>query len=146
MTSPPIRSTDPIIIVDDDLDDHFIFREISGRLQLVNELKFFKNANELLGYLRHTEDHPFVIFCDINMPIITGIELRRKIDADEALRRKSIPFVFFSTAASKPQVLEAYEMSVQGFFLKQPSFIETERIFKLILEYWDASLHPNTIK
>jgi CheY-like chemotaxis protein len=78
----------------------------------------------------------------MNMPRMSGLELRRRINEDEILRRKSIPFVFFTTAASKQQVEEAYDLTVQGFFIKEPSFIETQRTFKLILEYWDKCKHP----
>ena len=139
-------NSEPIIIVDDDTDDHFIFTEIAERLDLQNEIKFFKNGNEVLAYLRTTTDKPFIILCDINMPHISGLELRKTINEEEYLRRKSIPFVFFSTAANKQQVRTAYDLTVQGFFLKEQTFIETEHTFKLILDYWDKCLHPNSAK
>ena len=144
--SSPILSEDPIIIVDDDTDDHFIFQEIAERLQLQNEIRFFRNASEALEYLRTTSEKPFIIFCDINMPAISGLQFRKTINDEEHLRRKSIPFVFFSTSAGKEQVSLAYDLTVQGFFLKAPSFIETERTFKMALEYWDKCIHPNTVK
>jgi CheY-like chemotaxis protein len=142
----PVHSKGPLIIVDDDYDDHFIFNEICNRLHVENELKFFKNGEELIDYLNKTTDQPFIILCDISMPGVDGLDLRRKIAANETLRMKSIPFIFFSTSASPTQVRDAYDLTVQGFFLKQPSFIETEKTFKLIMEYWDACLHPNAVK
>jgi CheY-like chemotaxis protein len=141
-----LKSSSPIVVIDDDLDDHFIFKEICTRLRVKNELIFFKNGTELLTYLRVPGHNPFIILCDINMPAMNGIELRRNIEADTELKRKSIPFVFFSTAASKRMVVEAYDLTVQGFFIKQASIIETELTFKLILEYWDTCVHPNTLK
>jgi CheY-like chemotaxis protein len=146
MTSQIIRSQEPIIIVDDDLDDHFIFKEICGRLHLKNELKFHKNGEELIAYLKQTADKPFIILCDINMPGVNGLDLRKRISDNDYLRKKSVPFIFFSTAASPRQINEAYELTVQGFFLKQSSFIETEKTFRLILQYWDTCLHPNSRK
>lgn len=139
-------SKEPIIVVDDDLDDHFIFREIAERIRLTNEIIFFRNGFEFINYLKTTTDNPFIIFCDINMPTMGGLETRKRIIEDDYLRKKSIPFVFFTTAASKVQVSEAYELTVQGFFIKQPSFDETERTFKLILDYWDRCKHPNSYK
>ena len=138
-------SSDPIIIVDDDTDDHYIFKEIADRLKLENEVKFFRNGKEVLTYLETTKDKPFIIFCDLNMPHMDGLELRRTINNEEHLRRKSIPFIFFTTAASKAQIREAYDLTVQGFFLKESSFIETELTFRLILEYWDKCKHPNAV-
>jgi CheY-like chemotaxis protein len=141
-----MNNSEPIIIVDDDMDDHFIFREIAIKIELANELVFLRNGVEALTYLRTTKQHPFIIFCDMNMPNMDGLTLRKQINAEEFLRRKSIPFVFFTTAASKTQIQEAYDLTVQGFFLKESSFIETERTFRLILEYWDKCRHPNSVR
>lgn len=141
-----MNTTEPIIIVDDDMDDHFIFREIALKLKLNNELIFFRNGAEVLPYLRTTDQKPFIIFCDMNMPTMDGLELRRQINTDEYLRKKSIPFVFFTTAASKQQVQQAYDLTVQGFFLKESSFIETEKTFQLILDYWRKCKHPNSVR
>jgi CheY-like chemotaxis protein len=140
-----MNSHEPIIIVDDDTDDHFIFREIATKLNLGNDLIFFRNGLEALSFLRTTTLKPFIIFCDMNMPKMDGLQLRRQINHEEPLRKKSIPFVFFTTAASKHQIEEAYDLTVQGFFLKERSFIETEKTFKLVLDYWDKCKHPNAL-
>jgi CheY-like chemotaxis protein len=139
-------SQEPILIIDDDLDDHAIFKEISERLKLTNELIFFRNGLEVLPFLRTTDKKPFIIICDMNMPIMGGLELRKKINEEEYLRKKSIPFIFFTTASSNRQVQEAYDLTVQGFFIKESSFIETENTFKLILDYWDKCKHPNAVR
>jgi CheY-like chemotaxis protein len=133
---------EPIVVIDDDTDDHFIFGEVCQKLKLRNELKFFKTGASALQYLRTTQDQPSIIFCDINMPQMNGIELRRIIDKDEALRKKSIPFVFLTTAASKAQINEAYDLTVQGLFIKESSFDDTEKVLKLIFEYWQKCKHP----
>lgn len=141
-----MTSSGPIIIVDDDTDDHFIFKEVAARLNLQNEILFFRNGHDVLPYLRTTTQKPFIIFCDVNMPQMDGLELRKVIQAEDYLRSKSIPFVFFTTGASLHQVRQAYDLTVQGFFIKESSFTETEKTFKLILDYWDKCLHPNTVK
>src|SRR5687767_11681131 len=100
----------PIIFVDDDADDQFIYQEICLKLGVANRLKFFHRADTVLKYLRETAEKPFIIFCDINMPEIDGLDLRRQINNEEFLRQKSIPFVFFSTAATPAQVRTAYDL------------------------------------
>jgi CheY-like chemotaxis protein len=140
-----IRNEEPIVIVDDDFDDHFIYNEIAERLGLKNKLKFFRNGTDALQYLRTTSDCPFIIFCDMNMPVMSGLQFRKIINAEEYLRKKSIPFIFLTTSASAAQVNEAYDLTVQGFFLKGSGFTQMEKTFSMIVEYWDRCLHPNTI-
>jgi CheY-like chemotaxis protein len=139
-----MSSKGPIIFVDDDSDDQFIYEEICLKLGIHNKRKFFRRADEVLTYLRETTDKPFIIFCDINMPEVDGLQLRAQINNEEELRRKSIPFVFYSTAATSQQVRLAYDLTVQGFFIKEPNFADTEATIKLILDYWDNCHHPNS--
>src|SRR5687768_2818899 len=89
----------PIILVEDDADDEDIFEEVLKELKVYNKIVWFINAKDAMEYLKATSEQPFIIFCDINLPGLSGIEMKRKIDADKELRRKSIPFVFYSTAA-----------------------------------------------
>lgn len=135
--------TGPIIFVEDDEDDLFIYEEICQKLNLPNKLIFFQQGEDVLDYLRNTTDKPFIIFCDINMPEMDGLQLRQRINGEEHLRRKSIPFVFFSTAATSHQVARAYELTVQGFFIKESNFAEAQASIKMILDYWSKSKHPN---
>jgi CheY-like chemotaxis protein len=129
--------------VDDDPDDHAILRTVFENLGVMSPVRFFHNGTEVLEYLRTTLDEPFIIFCDINMPRISGLDLREIINEDHELRRKNIPFVFISNAANVKQVKRAYELTVQGFFTKANSFEETERKMKLIIQYWLECEHPN---
>ena len=134
----------PIIFVDDDTDDQFIYEEICHKLGVSGKLKFFNRADTVLQYLRETSDKPFIIFCDINMPEMDGLALRKQINEEDYLRQKSIPFVFFSTAATPAQVRMAYDLTVQGFFLKEQNFAEACATIQLILEYWAKCYHPNS--
>ena len=136
----------PIIVVDDDPDDHAILKTVFETLGVVSPVKFFSNGTTVLEYLRSTQEDPFIIFCDINMPKISGLDLREIINEEHALRSKNIPFVFISNAANAKQVWRAYELTVQGFFTKAQSFEETERKIKLILQYWIECEHPHKNK
>jgi CheY-like chemotaxis protein len=133
----------PIIVVDDDEDDQLILREVFDGLKVPNPLRFYKDGNVALEYLRTTKEQPFIIICDVNMPIMSGLELRTLIDADDFLRRKSIPFVFLSTAVSIADLAKAYELNVQGFFIKGSSIKTLEKIMKTLFDYWQMCRHPN---
>lgn len=137
-----MATDEPIIVIDDDLDDQFLIKKICEDLEIKHPILFFDDGRELLKYLRAASENPFLIICDINMPVMTGLELRREISTDEILKLKSIPFVFLSTAASPAQIKEAYLLTVQGFFIKPTTIDKLKQTFKLIFGYWNECKHP----
>ena len=136
----------PIIIIEDDDDDQEILGEVFTELNYSNEVIYFADGEEALAYLVSTEVKPFIIFSDINMPKLGGMELREKVHNNEDLRLKSIPYLFFTTSAEQDAVVDAYSKSVQGFFIKPSSFAELKRVIKVIIEYWQDCVSPNYIK
>ncbi|MBO9571384.1 MAG: response regulator [Chitinophagaceae bacterium] len=134
----------PVILVDDDPDDERMLQDVLTELGVKNPLVYFSDTDEALAYLVATSQRPFLIFSDVNMPKRSGIEFKRLIDQHPELRVKSIPFVFFSTAANRHAVNEAYqEMTVQGFFTKPASFHELVNTIRIIVNYWELCHHPN---
>ncbi len=77
------------------------------------------------------------------MPLLNGFDLKEKLRTDATMQLKCIPYLFFTTASSKQAVLDAYAMSVQGFFVKPSSLPELESVITLIMEYWMKCLAPN---
>lgn len=137
---------DPIVIVEDDADDQYFIRTIFEKLGVTAELRFFEDGLSALTYLETATSKTFLILCDINMPVMNGLELRRKIQENIELRKKSIPFVFLSTAARPREVEEAYDLTVQGFFVKASQLTEMEKSLELILQYWMNCKHPNSLR
>lgn len=135
----------PIVLVDDDEDDEQLLREALNELGIENSLVHFEDCEKAFEYLKATDDKPFLILSDVNMPKLNGIEFKRKIDADPLLRSKSIPFVFFSTSVNKMAIDIAYkEMTVQGYFQKANNFQELKLLINLIIDYWKVCHHPNS--
>ena len=62
---------------------------------------------------------------------------------DAKLQTKCIPYLFFSTAVNQKAVVDAYSLSVQGFFLKQNKIAELEKTIVVIMEYWKRCSAPN---
>ena len=132
----------PIVIVEDDQEDQEILHEVFSRLGINNKLLFFSTCTDTLDYLHTTQDKPFIIFSDINMPEMNGFELKRKIDESEYLKRKSIPFIFLTTSNTINDVNKAYEMVVQGYFVKKESYEEYRAMMDKIITYWKECRHP----
>ncbi|UPK72702.1 response regulator [Chitinophaga filiformis] len=138
-----MAKTGPILILEDDQDEREIYEKVILSLGVKNEIKFFEGGDDLLRYLQVTTDRPFIIFSDINLPRMSGMELRRQIQADEFLRKKSIPFVFLSTIESAEIVEEAYELTIQGYFVKKYVLSDVQKQMGQILDYWRDCKHPN---
>lgn len=133
----------PIIIIEDDADDQDALTEIFKKLNYPNKILFFFDGQKALDFINDSDDSPFLILSDINMPKLNGFALREKLKTDAKLSIKCIPYLFFSTAANQKSVIEAYSLSVQGFFLKQNSMGELENTIFAIVEYWRRCAAPN---
>lgn len=134
----------PIISIEDDEDDQYLIGRIIEALNVPNEVRFFSNGQEALHYLEVTSEQPFLILCDVNMPIMNGLELRKRMNKSEYLRRKCIPFVFLTTAANRELVDLAYDETVQGFFKKSTDYAKFQEHISLIINYWQNCIHPNS--
>jgi len=133
----------PIIIVEDDRDDQELMKEIFGELKVPNVIKFFNSCIKVLEYLRTTLERPFLIISDINVPVMTGIQMREEINAQECGYLKRIPFVFLTTTAEQSSVMAAFDRCAQGYFVKPTSIQELKDMLRLIIDYWSVSRHPN---
>jgi len=133
----------PVVIIEDDPDDQELLKEVFSTLQYKNDIVFFEDGDKALDFLNKTEVVPFLILSDINMPKVDGFQLRNKIHTNEQLHLKCIPYLFFSTNANKKSVVDAYSMSVQGFFVKPNSYDKLEIMVRKIMEYWHECIAPN---
>ncbi|PBQ32687.1 response regulator [Sphingobacteriaceae bacterium] len=133
----------PVVVIEDDEDDQFMLNEVFKKLNYKNEVVFFNDGNKALDYLNKTETVPFLIISDINMPMINGFELRSKVSVNEKLHLKCIPYLFFTTSATKQSVIDAYALTVQGFFVKPNSMDKLESSLRKIMEYWKECIAPN---
>ena len=133
----------PIIVIEDDIDDQEMLSGIFQKLAYENKIHFFSEGEKALEFLNQYDVHPFLILSDINMPKIDGFELRKLVFNNERLTMKCIPYLFFTTGVSKKAVIEAYAMSVQGFFHKPASLLALEGTIKKIIDYWQECFAPN---
>ncbi|HEX8268663.1 MAG TPA: response regulator [Flavobacterium sp.] len=133
-----------IIAVDDDQDDKDLLVMLIRDCGYSHMVRWFNNTFDAFDHMKNTDEIMSIIFCDVNMPKRNGLEFKKAIDKDPVLRKKSIPFIFFSTAANQHDVDVAYsEMTCQGFFKKSHCYDENKRNIGLIMEYWTACAHPN---
>jgi len=104
-----------ILVVD---DSETVRAVIAKTLRLagvpVNELYQAGNGQEALAVL--SEQWVDLVFSDINMPVMTGIEMIEKMQQDENL--KSVPVVVVSTEGSKTRIENLIEQGVRAYIRK----------------------------
>lgn len=135
----------PIIVIEDDSDDQELLKDIFNNLDYQNPIIYFSDGEDALNYLTETRIKPFLILSDINMPKLSGLELREKIYINESLNLKCIPYLFFTTTSTQKSVIDAYSQSVQGFFVKPNDFARLQNTIQKIVEYWKECEAPNYI-
>ena len=140
-----MSSKGPIVIIEDDEDDQEFYTNTLKDLGVENEVIYFDAAEGAYKFLEETDKKPFLIICDINLPGMSGIEFKMKIHENPYLRKKSIPFIFLTTSSDKNSVTAAYDMMVQGYFVKPNSVSELTTLLDQIIAYWKVCKHPNSI-
>lgn len=135
----------PIIFLEDDTEDHEFMLDACKSLNLGNNWRLFTRAQEVYDYLLATPEKPFVIISEVKLRGMTGLDLRRAVLKNDYLRQKSIPFIFFTTNNDRKDVCEAYDLQVQGYFLKKYSIPDIAHFLQKIIDYWSECSHPNNI-
>ena len=134
----------PIIIIEDDKDDQEILREVFRDLAVPNEIRFFSSCELVFNYLMENFLKPLLIISDINLPAMTGFQLKQKINATECLKKRNIPFIFLTTNGDQKMIQQAYDIAIQGYFVKPSSMAGIKEVIGKILDYWKISKLPET--
>ena len=108
-----------VLIVDDEPIAQQILENLSRKVSYLNIVGICDNAIVALETIQ--EMHPDLIFLDIQMPEMTGLEMLR------ILRQRNILVIF--TTAFHEYALESYELDVIDYLLKPVAF---ERFLKAV--------------
>ena len=131
-----------IIVIEDDKDDREVLQSVFDGLNVKNEIRFFADGAEALDYLNDFTVQPFLILSDVNLPNLSGLELKKIVQKNPMARLRRIPFIFFTTSPDKKDLQEAYATSVQGFFTKPSNYDHLKDIMKTIMHYWQECQSP----
>ena len=114
----------PILVCEDTPDDCEIFAAAASQARLANPIHYVENGEEALAYLRgegefsdrNQHPAPGLIFMDINMPKINGLEVLEAIRGEENLRDMSV--VMLTVSNSDEDVLRSYELDTVVYIQK----------------------------
>lgn len=89
-----------ILLVDDDSDDHLLFKDALEAADRNVSCMTAVNGNDALQKLESLQGNfPDIIIMDVNMPVMNGIECLRELTASHIL--KAIPVIMYSTSCSR---------------------------------------------
>ena len=116
-----------VMIVDDFATMRRILRNILKQIGFKNIIEADDGKHALKELKKEKVD---LIMCDWNMPEMPGIDLLKKVRADDEL--KEIPFVMVTAEAQKDNILEAVKSGVSNYVVK-PFTAETitEKLHKI---------------
>ncbi len=99
-------------------DDSRMVRGIVSRIvePLGYEVAAAGNGQEVLNLLETASEPIDLVLLDWNMPVLTGIDVIRKMRAD--LRFKNIPVLMVSTESEETRIKQAMEAGAQGYLTK----------------------------
>lgn len=137
--SQPVR----ILLAEDDSDDQFLFTEALAQITTNTHLTIVGNGKKALDKLEEQKDpFPDIIFLDINMPIMDGIECLKKIRANHTL--KDIPCLIFSTSTTESVVEHTYKAGANLYVTKPTHYNKLVKIIEKVLQLnWKEYFPPS---
>lgn len=130
-----------IYLAEDDCDDVQFFTDALNEITPDTSLTVFCNGAELLKGLEDCKQLPDIIFVDINMPIMNGLEALALIGKSQAF--KSIPVIISSTSSNMDNITEAYQLGASSYFKKPSDFSSLKEQLKgILLIDWKNFMRP----
>jgi CheY-like chemotaxis protein len=128
-----------ILLLEDDLVDVMTIKRAVKQLDITNPLIVKENGEEGLAYLKGCEELPGIIFLDINMPKMNGIEFLDHIKQNE--NWKQIPVVVLTTSKDHQDKLQTFNLGISGYMIKPVDYGDFKEMLGTIKKYWDMSEH-----
>jgi len=131
-----------ILLVEDNPTDAELAIMALKERNLANKLVWVKDGAEALDFLfatgtyagRRVENGPRVVLLDLRLPKVDGLEVLRRIKADE--RTKRIPVVVVTSSKEDRDVVASYDLGVNSFISKPVEFDEFARVVSDLGFYW----------
>jgi len=113
--------------IDDDLDDCELFMEALNAVSY-SSYTGINDPVEAYNKLLMMEIKPDVIFLDLNMPVMSGLELLTEIKKQEILQQ--IPIIIFSTSQLEDIKREAKQLGAHDYISKPNNFNDLKQILR----------------
>jgi CheY-like chemotaxis protein len=126
-----------ILLIEDDAIEVMKMHRVLGGLKMKHTVIEANNGEEAITLLKNKESIPDVIFLDLNMPKINGIEFLEILKKDDFL--KYIPAIILTTSNNHKDILACYKIGVAGYIIKPLKYDDyVDRITKMV-DYWSTN-------
>ncbi len=131
-----------ILLVEDNANDAELTLRALKKNNLANKVFLVKDGAEALDFIfakgvysnRSPHDGPKVIFLDLKLPKIDGLEVLRQVKSND--RTKVIPVVVLTSSQEERDMVESYKLGVNSYIVKPVDF---ESFLKAVSDlglYW----------
>jgi len=131
-----------ILLVEDNPDDEALTLHALEKSNVNHSIIVARNGAEALDYLfgtgayagRDPHDLPLVVLLDLKLPKIDGLEVLRRIRADE--RTQLLPVVLLTSSNEEEDRLKGYMLGANSYVRKPVDFDEFMRAAGQLGLYW----------
>ena len=117
-----------ILLVEDNSDDIELTVMALKEAKITNPVVVARNGVEALDYLFGTGAHagrdsaaqPVVVFLDIKLPMLNGIDVLKRMREDERTRRT--PVVMLTSSTEQADILRTYDLGANSYVRKPVEF------------------------
>lgn len=137
-----INTNIEILLVEDNKSDAILTIRALQKHNLANNLVHLMDGAQALDFIfgkgeyegRNIEVQPKVIFLDIKMPKVSGLEVLRIIKSDE--RTKLISVVMMTSSKEEKDIIESHKLGVNSYVVKPVGFDNFSKAVADLGFYW----------
>jgi two-component system, response regulator len=131
-----------ILLIEDNLNDAELSLYALRKFKIANHIHHARDGAEALDYVFGSDtntsqspvQNPRLILLDLKLPKVDGLEVLRKLKANETTR--TIPVVVLTSSREERDIIESYNLGVNSYIVKPIDFEQFTEAVRDVGLYW----------